>query len=89
LWYDDRDIPFLREDQKDAAEIQGLRSRSIDTFVRAGFDPDSAVKAVAAGDDTLLVHSGGIPTTLYPEGKDPSALGASATARKPGDAAND
>lgn len=68
--HDTRDMPFLREDQKDAAEIQGLDARSIDTFVRAGFEPDSAVAAVVAGDLSLLVHGGGIPTTLY----DPTAL---------------
>lgn len=70
LTHDTRDMPFLREDQKDAAEIQGLDARSIDTFVRAGFEPDSAVAAVVAGDLSLLVHGGGIPTTLY----DPTAL---------------
>lgn len=70
LAHDTRDMPFLREDQKDAAEIQAQQARSIDTFVRAGFDPDSAVKAVTAGDFSLLVHNGGIPTTLY----DPTAL---------------
>ena len=70
LMHDTRDMPFLREDQKDAAEIQGFQARSIDTFVRAGFDPDSAVQAVIAGDYSLLVHNGGIPTTLY----DPTAL---------------
>ena len=70
LMHDTRDMPFLREDQKDAAEIQGFNARSIDTFVRAGFDPASAVAAVIAGDFSLLVHNGGIPTTLY----DPTAL---------------
>lgn len=70
LVHDTRDMPFLREDQKDAAEIQGFQARSIDTFVRAGFEPDSAVSAVVAGDLSMLVHGGGIPTTLY----DPTAL---------------
>lgn len=70
LAHDTRDMPFLREDQKDAAEIQNQQALSIDTFVRAGFEPASAVAAVVAGDLSLLVHGGGIPTTLY----DPTAL---------------
>lgn len=58
LWYDSRDHPFLREDEKDAAEIQSTRSQSIRTLLDAGFTPDSVVAAVEADDMRLLVHSG-------------------------------
>ena len=58
LWYDDRDISFLQEDRKDAAEIQGIQSRTIRQLVDAGYEPDSVVKAVEAEDFTLLRHSG-------------------------------
>ncbi|MDX2681098.1 phage portal protein [Streptomyces soliscabiei] len=58
LWYDDRDIAFLREDRKDAAEIQGLQSRTIRTLVDAGYEPASVVAAVEAEDYTLLQHTG-------------------------------
>jgi hypothetical protein len=58
LWYDDRDIAFLREDRHDAAEIQGLQSRTIRTLVDAGYEPASVTAAVAAEDYSLLRHTG-------------------------------
>ncbi|MDP9145907.1 MAG: phage portal protein [Actinomycetota bacterium] len=58
LWYDDRDIPFLAEDVKDAVESQGIQSRTIRTLLDAGFLPDTVVEAVAAGDWSRLEHSG-------------------------------
>ncbi|WP_199844194.1 hypothetical protein [Streptomyces sp. RTd22] len=58
LWYDARDVPFLREDRKDAAEIQGIQSRTIRALLDAGFTPESVVAAVEAEDYTLLVHTG-------------------------------
>ncbi|WP_255951551.1 phage portal protein [Streptomyces odontomachi] len=58
LWYDARDVPFLREDAKDAAEIQGVQSRTIRTLVDAGYTPESVMAAVTASDWTLLVHTG-------------------------------
>lgn len=58
LWYDARDVPFLREDKKDATEIQGIQSRTIRTLLDAGFTADSVRQAVLAEDWDLLVHSG-------------------------------
>lgn len=58
LWYDDRDISFLQEDRKDAAEIQFIDAQAIRQLVDAQFEPDSAVAAIAAQDMTLLVHTG-------------------------------
>jgi hypothetical protein len=58
LWYDARDVPFLREDEKDAAEIQGVESRTIRTLVDAGYTPASVMAAVRASDWSLLVHTG-------------------------------
>lgn len=54
LWYDARDVPFLREDEKDAAEIQSTRAATIARLVEAGFRPEEAVKAVATDDLKLL-----------------------------------
>lgn len=70
---DTRDIPFLRDDAKDAAEVQRTHAVSIDLLVRAGFEPNTVVPAVMASDFKLLKHSGGIPTTLYPQGQDPNS----------------
>lgn len=58
LWYDDRDIAWLREDRKDAADIQGLQSRTIRQLVDAGYEPKSVVAAVQAEDYSLLQHTG-------------------------------
>jgi hypothetical protein len=58
LWYDERDIAFLREDAKDSAEIQSVRAQSIRQLTDAGFEADSVIKAIANDDMTLLVHSG-------------------------------
>lgn len=60
LWYDDRDIAFLREDEKDLAEIDQIRVSMIAALITQGYDPDIAVQAVVSGDLGALVggHSG-------------------------------
>jgi phage portal protein BeeE len=67
LWVDDR-IPFLREDRKDAAEIQQLKAQTIRQLVDAGYDADTVVAAVDAEDMTLLKHSGLFSVQLQPPG---------------------
>jgi hypothetical protein len=61
LWYDDRDIAFLKEDAKDAADIEFIKAQAIRQLVDAQFEPDSIVAAIAAQDMTLLKHTG-VPT---------------------------
>jgi phage portal protein BeeE len=68
LWYDDRDIPFLQEDRKDAAEIQQVHSSSIKTLIDAGYEPDSVVAAVTSGDLSRLKHTGLFSIQLQPPG---------------------
>ncbi|REE62131.1 phage portal protein BeeE [Streptomyces sp. 3212.3] len=58
LWYDDRDISFLREDRRDAADIQGVQARTIRSLVDAGYEPKSVTAAVMAEDYSLLQHTG-------------------------------
>jgi hypothetical protein len=58
LWYDDRDIMFLQEDRKDAAQIQKTQSETLHTYIAAGFEPDSAIEAASSGDIKRLVHTG-------------------------------
>jgi hypothetical protein len=50
LWYDDRDIPFLAEDVKDAALSQQIDASTVSSLIDAGFQPDDVVAAVVAGD---------------------------------------
>jgi phage portal protein BeeE len=61
LWYDDRDIPFLREDAKDVADILATKAAGMKQLVDAGYEPDSITAAFSAEDLTLLAHSG-LPT---------------------------
>lgn len=69
LWYDARGVPFLREDAKDAAEIQGVESRTIRTLVDAGYTPASVMAAVRASDWSLLVHTGLFSVQLQKPGE--------------------
>lgn len=73
LWYDARDVPFLREDEKDAAEIQSIQVGAISGLVTAGFTPESAKAAVIAQDFGLLVHSGLVSVQLLPPGTEAGA----------------
>jgi phage portal protein BeeE len=71
LWYDARDVAFLREDSTDAAKIQQINAATIRTLVDAGFEPGSVVEAVDAQDMTLLVHSGRLSVQLQKPGETP------------------
>jgi phage portal protein BeeE len=66
LWYDDRDIAFLREDEKDRAEIQGMESRTIRQLLDAGYKADTVITAVTEGDWTKLEHTGLFSVQLQP-----------------------
>lgn len=68
LWYDDRDIPYLREDQKDLAEITAAKMTAITAGIIGGFEPDAVVAAVEAGDVSLLTghHTGLYSVQLQP-----------------------
>ncbi len=58
LWFDERDVAFLREDRKDAADIQAVKAQSIRTLLDAGYTAESVVKAIESEDMSLLTHSG-------------------------------
>jgi phage portal protein BeeE len=68
LWFDTSDIPILREDAKDAAEIEQTKSDTITRYVREGFTWDSAVAAVQGQNIGLLRHSGLISVQLQKPG---------------------
>jgi phage portal protein BeeE len=78
LWYDDRDIPFLQEDVKDAADIMFVQAQAIRTLVDGGFVAEAAVDAVVSGDLTRLEHTDLFSVQLQPPGTvaaQPSANG--------------
>lgn len=68
LFYDDRYIPALKDDIKDAAEVQALNAQAIRQYIDAGFDPDAVIDAVNAGDLPRLKgkHSGFYSVQLQP-----------------------
>lgn len=68
LWYDSRDVPFLREDRKDAAEISFRQAQTIRALTDAGYTPESVVAAVEAEDYGLLEHTGLFSVQLQPPG---------------------
>lgn len=67
LWFDRDGVPFLQEDEKDAAEIVQLQVATIAALVREGFVADGAVEAVIARDLSKLVgaHSGRSSVQLH------------------------
>lgn len=74
LWFDDRDIAFLREDAKDIAEIQQVQAGAIRQLVDAGFKPESVVSAITNDDFTRLEHTDLYSVQLQPpmpEGPEP------------------
>lgn len=80
LWYDAKDVPFLREDEKDAAAIQNTEALTITSLITAGYEADSVVAAVRSGDWRLLKHSGLMSVQLLPPGAmKPSSKPAPAT----------
>ena len=66
LWFDTADMPILREDAKDAADIEAVKANTITTLVKDGFSPESAIAAVMAQDMTLLQHTGLVSVQLQP-----------------------
>jgi len=70
LWFDDRDIAFLREDATDLAEIRQKNASAMRTLVDGGFEPDAVVEFVLTSDLNRLRgrHTGLLPVQLQPPG---------------------
>lgn len=73
LWYDATDVPFLREDEKDAADIASVKASTINTYITAGYTPESVIAAVNANDLRLLKHSGLMSVQLQKPGAEAPA----------------
>jgi hypothetical protein len=58
LWYDPRDVAFLRDDAKEEAAIRRTNASTIETLIRSGATFDSAVSAVTSGDFVQLEDTG-------------------------------
>lgn len=69
LWYDASNVPFLREDEGDAANIAKTKAETISTYITAGYDPESVIAAVEANDLRLLDHTGLVSVQLSAPGQ--------------------
>lgn len=60
LWWDEKGIAFLREDQRELAEIVRIDMNAIDSGIKAGFDSDAVVEAIDTKDLSKLIgkHTG-------------------------------
>ena len=77
LWYDADDIPFLREDEKDAATITQIRAATVASLLAAGFTAESVALFMQTQDDfRVLVHSGLYSVQLQKPGSESSAQAA-------------
>lgn len=61
----------MREDAGDLAAIQSQQAATIGSYIKDGFEPESAVKAVMNNDPSLLRHSGLVSVQLQPPGAEP------------------
>lgn len=70
LWYDDRDIPFLAEDVKDAVDALFVQAQAMRQLGDGGWDHDAVVEAVTSGDLRRLSgqHTGLVPVQLQTPG---------------------
>jgi phage portal protein BeeE len=75
LWYDTRDVPFLREDEKDQAQILFTQAQTMAQLVNSGYEPESVSRAVLSGDYGLLKHTGFYSVQLRPPGEMAPAAG--------------
>lgn len=73
LWTDVGDMPILREDAKDAAEIEQVKASTIVALVNGGFTADSVLAAVNGQNMGLLKHSGMVSVQLQQPGAEPPA----------------
>jgi phage portal protein BeeE len=84
LWYDSRDVPFLREDRRDAADIAASKSTTVRAYIDAGFEADAAIRATESEDLSLLIgrHSGLFSVQLQPPGTSADGADSSAPAEE-------
>jgi phage portal protein BeeE len=80
LWYDDRDIPAMRQDAKEEADILNSQAAAIRQLIDGGYTPESATKAITSGDLSLLKHSGWLSVQLWLPGQNAGNTGESAKA---------
>lgn len=71
LWPDIADIPLLREDAKDEADINAAKASTLRTLIEAGIDPDTAIAAAWPEQIGQLKHTGLVSVQLQEPGTNP------------------
>jgi Phage portal protein len=73
LRHDIRDVPFVRQDAKDLAEIQQLQSAVLQQLANSGWNPDAAVRFLLSADLSQLLkqHTGLLSVQLQEPGATP------------------
>jgi phage portal protein BeeE len=66
LWIDTTDVSALQQGEQDKAATSQQQAATIAQLIMNGFDPDSVVAAVVAGDMTLLEHTGAMSVQVQP-----------------------
>lgn len=66
LWFDTSDVSALQQGEQDMASTSSLQAATINGLVMNGFTADSSVRAVVAGDMSLLVHTGAPSVQVQP-----------------------
>jgi phage portal protein BeeE/2'-5' RNA ligase len=66
LWYDTTDISALRQGEKDQADTMSTQASTANTLMMAGYEPDTIMPAIYAGDLTLLKHTGNMSVQMQP-----------------------
>lgn len=68
VWYDDRAVSFMQQDAADAAAIRKEDALTIESLIRSGYTPESAVEAVTTGRFDGIKHTGLVSVQLQPPG---------------------
>lgn len=66
LWFDPRDVPFLREDATDLANVQSTQAQAMRQLVDGGWVRDSVRDAIAHDDWALLKDTGILTVQVQP-----------------------
>lgn len=78
LWTDTSDMSLLREDAKDAAEIDQTKATAIKTLIDSGMEPETAIATIAPEWSGSLKHTGLVSVQLQEPGAQNPAVPATA-----------
>ncbi len=66
LWYDDRDVPFMKAAALDSAQVRQADAATMMSLINAGWEPATVRDAVMSGDWSVLEHTGLVSVQLLP-----------------------